>query len=309
MWFVFTLIATLCWGAADLYYKKGADKGDRYSHLKTGIMVGLVMGAHALVMLCVNGFDYDFRNLYIYLPVSLMYILSMTVGYFGLRYLLLSLSSPIQNTSGAVVFLLCVIFLGQRPDLPSTLAVVLITAGVLLLGVLEYKAQARPTLAEDRKYRVGFWALLIPVVYCVIDALGTFFDAYYLDSVAESPLLGVTAENIEFVANTSYELTFLIGALALIVFLLIRKEPMPVRKQGNRGVAALFETGGQVFYVYAMAANAVVAAPVVAAYCMVSVLLSRLFLKEKLTRWQYVSVGIVIAGIVFLGVLEGLSNK
>jgi len=34
------------------------------------------------------------------------------------------------------------------------------------------------------------------------------------------------------------------------------------------------------------------------------VLLSRLFLKEKLTRWQYVAVGIVILGIVGLGALE-----
>ena len=47
MWFVFALITTLAWGAADLFYKKGADEQDKYSHLKTAMMVGIVMGIHA----------------------------------------------------------------------------------------------------------------------------------------------------------------------------------------------------------------------------------------------------------------------
>ena len=308
MWLVFTLITTLCWGAADLFYKRGADEKDRYSHLKTSIMVGLVMGAHAIVMLLINGFDYDFRNLYLYFPVSFLYMLSMTVGYFGLRYLLLSVSSPVQNASGAVVCILCLLFLGQRLDLPSTAAVVLICGGVLALGILEYRAQARPKLPTQKKYRFGFAAFFIPLLYCAIDALGTFFDAYYLDNIAASPLVGISEENIEFVANTSYELTFLLGAIALLIFLRVKKEPFTLRRQGNRGAAALLETAGQFCYVYAMSANAVVAAPVVAAYCMVSVLLSRLFLKEKLTAWQYAAVGVVIGGIVLLGILEGLAE-
>ena len=38
-----------------------------------------------------------------YLPVSVLYILSMTLGYVGLRYIELSISSPICNSSGALV--------------------------------------------------------------------------------------------------------------------------------------------------------------------------------------------------------------
>ncbi len=77
-------------------------------------MVGLVMGAHAVYTLIFTDVWYDFRNLYIYLPVSMMYILSMTVGYFGLRYLELSISSPIQNSSGIVVTVMYFVFLGQK---------------------------------------------------------------------------------------------------------------------------------------------------------------------------------------------------
>ena len=119
MWFVFALLTFFAWGAADLFYKKGNTEEERFSHLKTSITVGLVMGVTAIATLLIKGIDYDFRNLLVYLPVSAMYILSMTVGYFGLRYLEVSVSSPIQNASGAVSALLLMIVLREIPDVLS----------------------------------------------------------------------------------------------------------------------------------------------------------------------------------------------
>lgn len=68
------------------------------------------------------------------------------------------------------------------------------------------------------------------------------------------------------------------------------------------------ETAGQFFYVYAMSANAVIVAPLIAAYSVFSVIFSRIFLKEKLKWKQYVVIGIVMAGIILLGIAEGISN-
>ena len=42
-WFVAALICIFGWGFADLFYKKGTDETDRYSHLKIAVWVGLVM--------------------------------------------------------------------------------------------------------------------------------------------------------------------------------------------------------------------------------------------------------------------------
>ncbi len=311
MWFVFALLTMLAWGAADLFYKKGADDNERYSHLKTSIMVGLVMGAHAIFMLLFSGIDYNFFNIIIYLPVSAMYILSMTVGYFGLRYLDLSISSPIQNSSGIVVMILCFFLLGQSIEgFPTWLAMLLIAGGVLALGFLEKREEGIRIDDGNRKYRIGFVAFFMPILYCVIDALGTFFDAYYLDDFATTPLVGATADNFEDVANISYELTFLIMALALLVYVVvIKREPILPRRQGPRLGAALFETAGQFTYVRAVSGgNAIIAAPMVAAYCVVSILLSRIFLKEKLPISQYIAVGAIILGIVVLGVLEGIEE-
>ena len=217
-WFLFALLTTLAWGAADLFYKKGADESDKYSHLKTTVIVGLVMGIHAIYTLLTNDINYDFMNIVIYLPVSLMYILSMTIGYFGLRYLELSISSPIQNSSGAVSCILCLIILGETLDIPSTIGVILICVGVIALGIIEKRLQDSYTSDDDRKYKIGFVAFMMPILYCIIDALGTFFDAYYLDDIATTPLVNVTEDTFETVANTSYELTFFICAIILFIF-------------------------------------------------------------------------------------------
>ena len=80
MWFIFALITMLAWGTADLFYKKGADETDRYSHLKTTMMVGLVMGIHAIATILFTDVNYNFTNILIYFPVSIMYIASMTIA-------------------------------------------------------------------------------------------------------------------------------------------------------------------------------------------------------------------------------------
>ena len=127
----------------------------------------------------------------------------------------------------------------------------------------------------------------MPIIYCVLDALGTFFDAYYLDDIETTPLAGVTEANFESVANISYELTFLaVGILLLIWLVGIKKERPVLKKQGSRITAAVLETAGQAAYVYAMSGQGAVAAPMIAAYSIVSLILSRIFLKEKLLSFS-----------------------
>ena len=101
-----------------------------------------------------------------------------------------------------------------------------------------------------------------------------------------------------------YGLTFLLAGLVAWVFLWIReKKPYNpfAGTERPKALAACCEEFGQVFYVFAMARNPVVSAPIVASYCIVSVLLGHLFLKEKLKAAQYACIIAVIAGIVIIG--------
>jgi uncharacterized membrane protein len=103
-WFWLSLIALLCWSGSDLFSKIGcSDQNDKHAHLRMVIAVGCVMGLHALYEMIFGGVTMSAQVLITYLPVSLLYILSMALGYVGLRYIELSISSPICNSSGALV--------------------------------------------------------------------------------------------------------------------------------------------------------------------------------------------------------------
>ena len=98
MWFVFALATTFLWGLAELFYKKGAVEREKYSHLKICVMVGLVMGIHAVFTMLTEDMGYSLKYLWAYLPVSACYILSMAFSFFGMRFIEESISDPIENT-------------------------------------------------------------------------------------------------------------------------------------------------------------------------------------------------------------------
>lgn len=298
MWFWLALIALLCWSGSDLFSKIGSKPGDKYSHYKMVMAVGLVMGLHALYEIFVSGVSITFQDFLVYLPVSFLYILSMTLGYVGLRYIELSISSPICNSSGALASLFCFLFLGQRMSVPQTFAVILVCIGVVGLGIVEMKED--DTLREKRqeranvKYSKSIIALLFPILYCLIDALGTVADSIVLERLDENT------------ANVAYELTFLImGIAAFIYVVIIKKDKLTKKAEGPKLIGAVFETAGQFAYIFAIGANAIAAAPVISAYCLMSVIWSRIFLKEKLSAKHYLMIVICVIGIVILGALEG----
>ena len=306
-WLFFSVATALLWGTAELFYKKGAQPNEKYSHLKICIWVGIVMGAHAIFTLLTQDIGYNPINLLHYLPVSLFYIISMAFSYFGMRFLEESISDPIENTAGVICVLLFAIFMGDEFSVLTWVAVGVITVGVVGVSYLENKGETPRKKNLGKK--LAIISFCMPFVYALLDAFGTFLDdAFFLiEDVANSPLVDVTEDTIEAVANTSYELTFAIFALGLYIFMKSKKVkfgPLPQHK--DKLLAAVFETAGQFTYVYALGGVDAVAAPILSSVCVVSLLLSRIFLKEKLSWKTYVFIGIVIIGILLLAVAEEL---
>ena len=302
MWLVFTIATTLLWGVAELFYKKGSHEERKYDHLRVCVLVGAVMGIHAILTLLTSDISYNPMNLIAYLPVSLCYIISMACSFFGIRFIEESLADPIENTAGAMCSILCVIFLGEQISPLVWCAIAVIVVGIIGVGYTERSSEV------GRKERLGkrlaIVAFAMPFCYAFIDALGSFLDIFFLE-METSPLIGITEENIELVANISYELTFAIVGLILFIFMKLKKVPFELPKQKDKVIAAVCETAGQLTYVYAMSGNGAIAAPILSCVCVVSLLLSRIILKEKLTKKQYVFIGIIIVGILMLAVLEG----
>ena len=91
------------------------------------------------------------------------------------------------------------------------------------------------------------------------------------------------------------------AVVAFVYVVLIKKERIRISKEKVKLAAGLSETIGQYFYIFAIGANAVVAAPMISSYCVVSLIWARLFLKERLTPRHYAVIAVTAVGIAILG--------
>ena len=325
MYFIFALIALFCWSGSDLFSKMGTNEKDKNSHWKVVFAVGFIMGLHFLITL-IGGViidnlggpdnvpkfvaslfytDFKFIDFVKYLPVSALYILAMVLGYIGLRYIELSISSPICNCSGSLALLLCAILfpiLGEEPitlDLIVIIGVVLITLGIIGLGVTDSRENQElkeiRREASNRKYTKSFLAFLLPIAYLIIDALGTVGDEVFF----------IFNDISDYSANSSFELTFFVLAIFAFIWVkFVKKDGIFKRENGAMFIGGACETVGQIFYMAVMFADYEVGMPIISAYCVVSVLWSRIFLKEKLSIWHYLTIAVTFIGIILLGIFS-----
>ena len=299
-WFWLSIIALLCWSGSDFFSKIGCrDASDKYSQYKMVTAVGVIMGIHAAFEIFVGGVEISWQVIWTYLPVSLLYIGSMTLGYVGLRYIELSISSPICNASGALVAIIAIVSgTAEKMAAAQYIAIFLACAGVIGLGFVEANEddalRAARQEASNYKYAKSWLALALPIAYCILDAAGTFADDLVLETLNEDS------------ANVAYELTFLAaGIVSFIYTVVIKKQKLLPKAEGPKYVGAAFETAGQLAYIYALASGeSALAAPIIASYCMVSVLWSRLFLKEKLSWKHYTCILVTFTGILIMGIYD-----
>ena len=191
-----------------------------------------------------------------------------------------------------------VLFFHEVYNLPFYIAVVLIFIGVIILSIDEIKEtkEKREEFKKNNGIKKLFTlAIVFPLFYALFDGVGTFLDGVFLDKLelinADSALI-------------SYEFTFLVYGLITWIYLKKKEPKIKVFDEWNLIAAAICEMVGQVFYVFAMAENATIAAPIIGSYCVMTMLLSRVFLKEKLSKIEYVGIFLVLAGVIILSIMD-----
>ena len=204
----------------------------------------------------------------------------------------------------SAAMILTLITVGIGDDLPplALVAVALVCIGVIALGITESNEDEELRRARqdesNRHYAKSWLAIALPVIYCLLDALGTFADSRVLEKLGEE---------LADACNVAYELTFLVMGIACAVYVLgIKKQRLIPRQEGPKYIGAVCETIGQFFYIYALSdtEHVAFAAPIISSYCVASVIWGRIFLKEKLSKKHYACIALVVAGIVILGILD-----
>ena len=313
-WLILTLSCIILWGLTDIFLKKSLNYSDSLSQFKTFVWIGLVATPAAVIMaICSDTLPDSIRlltvNIYL-IPINIFYVVAMFFGLLGAKYLDASVVSPLENIDGAITAIILYFFflftdrshVTDSISLVDIVGTVAITIGVVLLGIQEQKLSKQEVILEEdkKKHRLGALALLFPIVYNLADAVSMVATGIMVSGETE-----VSIPDIDYIFFES--LAFALFAFIAWLYMLIAKKYMynPFKKTEIYCCsAATFETLGTIAFTFAVAINPILTAPITSSYCLVTIILARIFLKERLTKKQYLSLVFLVAGIALLGVSE-----
>ena len=126
--------------------------------------------------------------------------------------------------------------------------------------------------------------------YFVLDGLASFLDEFTLEgAMLEEDML------------ISYALIYLVIGIACFIYLKVKDKSYKMHMDKLKFAGSLVETAGQYMYIYALGSgDASIISPFIASYSVVTIILSRIFLKEKLRIHQYIWVILIMVGVVML---------
>ncbi len=299
MWILFATITVLLWGTSETIFKK-VSTNERNSVLKLISFNGIILGICAVIFMLITRTQVTLDMLITYLPVALIYIASMFCTYKAMTLVKVSILSPLQNSSCAITTILCILILKQDVGIPQIIAIAVIIICMILLSInkdevlaIESGNKEEDAKNAKRSYMLYLKGIAFALGYWFLDGIGSFMDDYTLEA-------DLSAEQVIIAYSLIY---CLVGIIALIVLKIKDREYkiFDIKNNKLKLIGTLVETAGQYTYIYAFAfGDAALASPYIAAYSIVTVLLSRIFLKEKLKKKQYALIILILLGMITL---------
>ena len=311
-WLVLTLLSLIAWALVDVLSKYVSTENDPDAHLELIIIVGLFLLPTLFSSLGESESGLSILQIVwkykTWIVVPLCYILDLWGSFFPLKYLEISIVSPVVNTAGviSVIVLLCYYFAtGSIDSINDVLSnrtiigMIIITVGLVALGYVQEK-QAGKELAERPKnkwYRYGAIALIIPILAAFFEGMEGILAGIVLD-----PERGFgVGENDYWIL---YSVVCIVSAVVIWIYLFIKNKkpynPFSL-KEWPKYVLAILEVVAESWWLSAMADEPLIVAFLSCTYCVFTVIFSRILLKEKMTRPQYICVALVIIGIIIVG--------
>ena len=247
-----------------------------------GFLVGFVYFAFNL-----NSFTFSLvsQNIPVLVFVAAFQVIAYLGFYKGLEKAEVSLVGPIGAAWGLVVAILGVVFLKETLNASQILAISLIVFGIVMLSI------NMSDFLKSQKIN-----LLIGVKEGVIAMLGWGISLFLL--VFPSKDLGWFLPTMVF---RSFTLLILVGYISYL-----RKTFIPDKKTFPLKLLlaiGLFDIGGFFAYSFGVAGTqASIVAPIGSAFALVSVVLAKVFLKEKLDRNKMLGILAIVGGLVLISI-------
>lgn len=278
------ILSMVCWGTA-IYLAAIASR--KIGNVLTlfwmqlfGFLVGFIFFIFNL-----KSFTYSSitQNIPLLLVVALLQVTAYLAFYKGLEKAPVSLVSPIGAAWGLVTSVLGVIFFKEVLSGTQILSIGLIAAGIIMLSI-NFK-----DLIKQKKFN-----LFIGVKEGIIAMLSWGISLF---------LLVIAAKDLGWFLPAFLFRFFLL--LILSVFIIYSQNKF-IPKSGKFPLnllllIGLFDIGGFFSYSFGVSGtSASIVAPIGSAFALVTVLLARIFLKEKINLNKSIGILAIILGLVFI---------
>ena len=311
IWFVLVFAAITMWSATCLLYKAGVHEGEEeHICLKYSVCIGIVFFVIALAYLIIRDEPFTiFESAVRYWPMTvfgIVYAILNTISFKGYVYNEATVESPVEGISGGMSTILLIIAylaLGRVESISElltplkTAGILVILVSIILLATVRNRINRENTQYQKAKWMsTGLGTLLFPVIFAIVDGLETIVTGVCLDTTYGYAMPegdGIIIIGMEYAAF----------ALAFWIYIYIKEKKIYnpfTKKSAPRILGALADNVGIVFYSYAMAINSVSTDPLLAVYPVFVMIGGHIFMKEKVSRAQYIFLLGIIAGSILV---------
>ena len=317
IWLVFIVLAILMWSSSCLFYKAGVHDGkEEHICLKYSVCIGVVFFVIALVYLIIRDEPFSILESAVrFWPMTvfgILYAVINTISFKGYVYNEATVESPIEGISGGastVLLILAYIVLGRVKNVAEiltpfrTAGILMILVSIILLSTVRNRTNRKNPEYKNKKWLSrGLGTLIFPVIFAIVDGLETIVTGVCLDTT-----YGYAMPEGDSIIIVGMEYAVFAFAFWIYIFWKEKKLYNPfTKKSAPRLLGALTDNVGIVFYSYAMAMNSVSTDPLLAVYPIFVMLGGRIFMKEKVSKAQYVFLLGIVAGSVLV-VLDTIS--
>ena len=311
IWLEFVSMAILMWSATGLLYKAGARTGQKeHICLKFSVCIGIVFFVIALVYLIIRDEPFTiWESAVRYWPMTvfgIIYTIVNTLSFKGYIYNEVSVESPVEGISGgtSTVLLIIMYLLLGRVDSISEILTPLRTAGILvilisvvLLSIVRNRENRIKSHGQKPNWMLrGLGTLIFPIVFAVADGLETIVTGICLDTT-----FGYAMPEGDSIIIVGMEYAAFALGFWIYIFIKEKKAYNPfTKKSAPLIMGAVADNFGVVFYSYAMAINSVSTDPLLAVYPIFVMIGGRVFMKEKISKTQYLFLLGIVAGSVMV---------
>lgn len=286
MGIIFGLLSMFGWGISDFLAAKSSRK---IGYLLTYFWTQLIAFLIALIYFWIKFPTLNISNIPQYLifllPAGLLFLVGTLAFYKGLTEGQVSLVSPIGASWAMITVVLSVIFFKEILQTNQIIAVILIISGIVLVSlnlkeILRIKKLALFGGIKEGLIAMLAWGISLFLLVPASKALGWFL-----------PVLALK----------------FFGLLFLVFFIMFSKKSLKIDFQTSL-LTLLFFIGFLdmvAFFGYSFGVEGVYAsiiAPIAASFPLVTVMLARIFLKEKIIFNQALGIAGVIAGLILISI-------